>query len=92
ATETEATHAAFHAGKARLAETQKRLAARLNEMAPVNRALQLGRVPAMTARILRELGASGLLGSALLVVGTNALFCYERLCGVQVGSDLLATG
>lgn len=91
-TETEAIHTAFHDGKARAADTLARLSARLNAMAPVNQALQLGRMPTTPARILRELGARRLLGQSLVVVGTNALLCYERLCAVQIGSDLLATG
>jgi len=33
-----------------------------------------------------------LLGEQLIVVGTNALFAYEVLAGVQAQSDILATG
>ncbi|MBT3218367.1 MAG: hypothetical protein HN348_04695 [Proteobacteria bacterium] len=61
-------------------------------MAPVNRALNLGRVPRLTARIIRRLDDKKLLGQHLLLVGTNALFCYESAAGVLLDSGLLATG
>ncbi len=73
---------------------QHRLAAlsvRLDQMAPVNRALGLARVPAITARILRKLDEKKLLGSALLVAGTNALWAYEAKAGIQFQSELVAT-
>ena len=89
---TEASHRAFHEGRERVRERLRKLTKRLDEMAPVNRALGIGRVPATCARILRRIGAAGLMGDAIDVVGTNALFGYERLCGIQVESGLLATG
>ena len=61
-------------------------------MAPVNRALNLGRVPKLTARIFRKLDDKNLLGQHILIVGTNALFCYESVAGVFLESGLLATG
>ena len=89
--ETQTIHDHFHSGrdssKARLA----RLAQRLDELAPVNRAMALGRVPLLTARIIRALDKLGLMGTAVDVVGTNALFVYERLAGVQITSGLLST-
>ena len=45
----------------------------------------------MAARILRRLGQAKLTDTALTVVGTNALFAYERLAGVQITSGYLAT-
>ena len=60
-------------------------------MAPVNRALGLGRVPTITAKILRKLLAKKLLGKNLLVAGTNALWAYEAKAGVQFQSELVAT-
>lgn len=64
---------------------------RLDEMAPVNRALNLGRIPKLTARILRRLDEKRLLGQHLIVIGTNALFCYESAAGVFLEAGLLAT-
>jgi hypothetical protein len=89
--ETERTYEAFVNGRA---ENQDRLAGltnRLDELAPVNRALGLGRVPAITARILREFDEAGLLGEHLTIVGTNALYGYEAQAGVQTESDLVAS-
>jgi hypothetical protein len=60
-------------------------------MAPVNRALRLGRVPHVVSRIIRRIEEVGLLGNNLVVVGTYALFAYERLAGVHLESGYLAT-
>lgn len=89
--DTEAQYEAFTTGRDECRAEVKRLAARLDQMAPVNRALNLGRVPKLTARILRMLDKKQLLGRHLLVVGTNALFAYEAKAGVHLSSDLLAT-
>ena len=53
--------------------------------------MALGRVPLLTARIVRALDKLGLIGTAVDVVGTNALFVYERLAGVHITSGLLST-
>ena len=68
------------------------LTARLDQLARVNRAMGLGRVPRIAARVLRQCDEHHLLGEHLIVVGTNALFAYEALAGVQVQIDLIATG
>jgi hypothetical protein len=89
--ETERAYEAFASGRA---ENQDRLAGltnRLDELAPVNRALGLGRVPVIAARILRECDEAGLLGEHLTIVGTNALYAYEAAAGVQTESDLVAS-
>ena len=44
------------------------LETRLKDMARLNRAYNLGRVPAIAARILRKLDQEGLLGKHLFVV------------------------
>jgi hypothetical protein len=89
--ETEAIALQFHDGRTRLQERMAGLAARLDAMAPVNRALNLGRLPLIAARILRALGRANLIGSGIEVVGTNALFAYERFAGVQIAGAHLAT-
>ena len=73
--------------KARLDRTRRRL----DEMAPVNRALRLGRVPKLPARLLRALDAEGLIGRGLTVIGTHALFAYEAAAGEYFDSGLSAT-
>ncbi len=65
---------------------------RIETMAPVNRAIGIARLPTIAARILRELDAEGLLGSHIIVAGTNALYGYEVAGGVRVGGEHVATG
>jgi hypothetical protein len=89
--ETERIHDAFMTGRAASQDRLKGLAGRLDELAPVNRAMGLGRVPVIAARILRECDKAGLLGEHLVVIGTNALFAYEAAAGVQMQSGLVAS-
>lgn len=90
--ETEEMYRQFLEGRERVAEKVKTLEGRLERLAAVNGALGIGRVPKLTARILRRLGDAGLLGRKLHVIGTNALFAYEVRAGVRFESTLLATG
>ena len=90
--ETEEMYRAFRSGRDAERERYKALQGRLREMAPVNRALRLNRVPLLTARILRHLGDAGVLGRNISVAGTNGLYLYEALAGGHLMSDLLATG
>lgn len=89
---TEAAYGAFMSGREANQKRLQALAARLDEFAPVNVALGLGRVPHIVARILRRCDDAGILGTQVFVVGTNAMFAYEVLAGVFVESGLLATG
>ena len=90
--ETERAYEQFHNGRQDARDRLASLSGRLDEMAAINRAMRLGRMPLTTARIIRALDKANLVGSALDVVGTNALFAYERLSGVRIDSGLLATG
>lgn len=90
--ETEGIHRQFLDGRTRVADEARALEARLEEMAPVNVALGLGRVPKLAARLMRRLHEAGLLGRHIHVVGTNALYAYEVRAGVRLQSGLLATG
>lgn len=90
--QTEKAFAAFSEGRGQNKDLLAGLSDRLNGLAKVNVAMGLGRVPAIAARILRRCAETDLLGKQLLVVGTNALFAYEALAGVQVTSGLTATG
>lgn len=89
---TEKAFAAFSEGRAQNKDLLAGLSNRLNSLAKVNVAMGLGRMPAIAARILRRCAETDLLGRQLMVVGTNALFAYEALAGVQVTSGLTATG
>ncbi len=83
------------AKKARRDEMVKRnrsLSRRIEKAAPVNKAIGIARMPAIASRIVRELDREGLLGSRIVVAGTNALFAYEAACGVLIGAGHVATG
>jgi len=90
--ETEKAFAAFSEGREQNKDLLAGLSERLDRLAKVNVAMGLGRVPAIAARILRRCAETSLLGKQLLVVGTNSLFAYEALAGVQISSGLVATG
>ncbi len=90
--ETELIYRQFTEGRDRNQGEMKSLMASIELKAPVNRAMGLGRVPKLTARILRRLADAGLLGKHLHVVGTNALFAYEARTGAFFSTGLLATG
>jgi hypothetical protein len=89
--ETERIYKAFMNGRVENRDRLEGLAKRLDELAPVNRAMGLGRVPVIAARILRACDEAGLLGEHLTIVGTNALYAYEAAAGVQTQSDLVAS-
>lgn len=88
---TERAHDAFMSGREANTKLLKGVSARLDAMAPVNRAMGLGRMPITPARILRECDVRDLLGEQIFVVGTNALYAYEALTGVRFESGLVAT-
>jgi hypothetical protein len=64
----------------------------MENLARVNVAMGLGRMPTIAARILKACDEQNLLGRQLIVVGTNAMFAYEAQAGVQIESGLVATG
>jgi hypothetical protein len=68
-----------------------KLATRLDQMAPVNKAMGLGRVPTIAARVLRKLDERGLLGAHVFVAGTHALYAYEARSGILFSGELTAT-
>jgi len=63
----------------------------MQRQAAVNRALRLGRVPLIGARIMRALDAFGLLGSGIRILGTNAIYAYEAAAGVLLDPGLATT-
>jgi hypothetical protein len=74
-----------------LIRSVKALDRRLRDMAPVNRALGLGRMPTIAARIVRALDREGLLGRHIIVAGTNALYAYEAATGTVLPREHVAT-
>jgi len=91
-TELEHAYDAFMKGRAENQDRLSHLEKRLDEFAPINVAMGLGRVPAIAADILRSCDDAGLLGQQLFVIGTNALFAYEALAGTFAASELIASG
>jgi hypothetical protein len=89
--ETESVKERYTTQRTRLRQRATRLKSRLKAMDKINRAYGLGRVPAISAAVLRKLDAVGLLGRQLFVVGTNALYAYEARAGVQFEGGLTAT-
>ncbi|MBN9237239.1 MULTISPECIES: GSU2403 family nucleotidyltransferase fold protein [Phyllobacteriaceae] len=76
------------------ASTQQMLSVRQEQMArqsAVNRALRLGRVPLIAARIIRALDDVGILGEGIRVAGTNAIYAYEAAAGVFVDPGITTT-
>lgn len=90
--ETEAMKLTFEQERASAIASRKRLDEVLGRQAAVNRALGMGRVPMIAARILRLLDQRGFLGNGLRVVGTNALYAYEAAAGVLLDPGITATG
>jgi hypothetical protein len=88
----EQAYDAFIKGRAENQDRLSQLTKRLDEFAPINRAMGLGRVPVIAADILRYCDEARLLGQQLFVIGTNALFAYEALAGTFAASDLIASG
>lgn len=89
--ETESVLAAFERGRSDALARESALRAKLDEQARLNKALRLGRVPRVVARILRQLDAQGVMED-FLVLGTQALYAYEAEAGVHFLLELLASG
>ena len=89
--ETERIHAAFTASKQRADERFAALSATLQQQARLNKAVRLGRLPALIGRILLALDLTG-AEHHFTVIGTHALYAYEAMAAVQCAMDLLASG
>lgn len=88
---TEATYQEFHVRKQQLELRIKGLEERLYEQARFCVAARVNRVPRLVTALLRRLEEQPPVASALMVVGTNALYAYEAMAGCRVDSGLLAT-
>lgn len=88
---TERIKAEFERGREQARARLEPLKAAMVRQAAVNRVLGLGRVPLLSARIIRALDDSGLLGNGIRILGTNALYAYEAAAGVQFDPALTAT-
>lgn len=90
--QTDSIISGFQAGRERQRQRRDTLRGLIDAEARVDRAMGLGRTPVVVANILRKLDKSGLLGRGISVVGTNAIYAYERMAGGSFPASLLATG
>lgn len=88
--ETEAIHAAFFTRKTAITERLEGLRKKVALNTRLNRAQFLGRVDPTVIDILHALREAGLQDNTL-VIGTNALYCYEAAAGVRIEREHLAT-
>lgn len=88
---TEQQKADYDHGRAEAESRLKDLQAVLERQAAVNQVLGLGRVPLISARIIRALDSAGLLGSSIRVLGTHSMYAFEAAAGVQIDPGLTAT-
>ncbi|MFG1382693.1 GSU2403 family nucleotidyltransferase fold protein [Xanthobacter versatilis] len=89
--DTERLKTQWEAQRDAATEREKALHIVLDRQAAINRALVLGRVPLLGARIIRALDAAGLLGHGVRIVGTNAVYAYEAAAGVMVDASITTT-
>lgn len=89
--ETEQIKRDYTAQRTALRSRLTRLQKRLEGMDRLNKAMGLGRVPDIAARVLRKLDERDLLGNHVFVAGTHALYAYEVRAGIFFGGELTAT-
>ncbi len=89
--ETEAQYQEFTDGKAATGERVAALKKRLKAQGAMARAARIDRVPPIAARLLQAVNAEPSLKDMVMVIGTNALWAYEALAGVQFESEVVAT-
>jgi len=89
--ETERVKAEFERGREEAQGRLRNLEGVMQRQSAVNRALGLGRIPLIGAKILRALDDNGLLGGGIRVIGTNAIYAYEAAAGVHLDPGLTTT-
>jgi hypothetical protein len=89
--ETEAQYREFTEGKVTATERVAALKERLKVQGAMARATRIDRVPPIAAKLLQAVNDESALKDKVMVVGTNALWAYEALAGVQFETDVVAT-
>lgn len=89
--DTEKIKGEYETGRADATERLKEITPVLERQAAINRAVGLGRVPLLGAKIIRALDATRMLGSGIQVLGTNAIYAYEASAGVHIDPELTTT-
>ena len=87
--DTQAQYNAFYAGKEATKERVKSLQEQVELKSKYALANRLNRLPKEATQVCRALGRSG---CKYAVVGSNALYAYEVLAGIQFNSEIVATG
>ena len=80
---TEARLLEYQQEKQRLTERVRALDVQVSERAGLYRRLRMPSIPDRQAEILRRLDVAEMLGTDLMVVGTNAFIAYELACGAR---------
>lgn len=88
---TEAQKANWEVARASVQETLSARQEQIERQSAVNRALRLGRVPFLAAKIIRAIDGAGLLGEGIRIAGTNAIYAYEAAAGVFVDPGITST-
>ena len=88
--ETEAIHQEFVTRKSATESRLTSLRGALKEAERLNKALKVGRVPAVVISVLQAIEDAG-LAEHFKVVGTHALYAYESAAGVRITQSALAT-
>jgi hypothetical protein len=89
--ETEAIKLDYERGRSDAQNRVKDLKTVIARQAAINRAIGLGRVPLIGAKIIRMLDRAAMLGSGIRVLGTNAIYAYEAAAGVRIDPGLTST-
>lgn len=88
--ETELIYQEFSSKKAAIEARLGTLRMSMKEAERLNKALKVGRAPALLIDILQALEDSG-LADHFTVVGTHALYAYETAAGVRIAQAAMAT-
>lgn len=89
--EMEKLKADWNRARAEATDRLKTMRDAVTRQAAINRAVGLGRVPLVGARIIRAIDEAGLLGNGIRIVGTNAIYAYEAAAGVMVDPGITTT-
>lgn len=89
--ELEQTKLEYERGRREAESRLKEIRTVIIRQAAINRAVGLARIPLVGAKIIRALDNTGMLGSGIRVLGTNAIYAYEAAAGVQIDSGLTTT-
>jgi hypothetical protein len=89
--ENEAIKREYERGRSEAQQRLENLRSVLARQSAINRAIGLGRVPLIGAKIIRALDQAGILGSGIRVLGTNSIYAYEAAAGVRIDPSLTTT-